>query len=203
MKAKDGDKFDLQKVNLSELVRRTGIPRKKLRRLKENNFVFKPHGNTGRKAEVTVMSGYTGVVDDLLESKKCREQWHSYIDSLKRYDDIIDSLNRYEKSARKETEIAKTREQIANTVLQGKKDFIKDSSYEKLLSNENHRSIDDEKGKIYKDPSIVRDRLSSRNPEPNVKRLINGLLAKRQKEIEQEIEEYLDLGRDKGYEMSL
>ena len=143
------------------------------------------------------------VVDDLLESKKCREQWHSYIDSLKRYDDIIDSLNRYEKSARKETEIAKTREQIANTVLQGKKDFIKDSSYEKLLSNENHRSIDDEKGKIYKDPSIVRDRLSSRNPEPNVKRLINGLLAKRQKEIEQEIEEYLDLGRDKGYEMSL
>ena len=26
MKAKDGDKFDLQKVNLSELVRRTGIP---------------------------------------------------------------------------------------------------------------------------------------------------------------------------------
>ena len=142
-------------------------------------------------------------MDDLLESKKCREQWHSYIDSLKRYDDIIDSLNRYEKSARKETEIAKTREQIANTVLQGKKDFIKDSSYEKLLSNENHRSIDDEKGKIYKDPSIVRDRLSSRNPEPNVKRLINGLLAKRQKEIEQEIEEYLDLGRDKGYEMSL
>ena len=69
MKAKDGDKFDLQKVNLSELVRRTGIPRKKLRRLKENNFVFKPHGNTGRKAEVTVMSGYTGVVDDLLRNR--------------------------------------------------------------------------------------------------------------------------------------
>ncbi|MBQ3993604.1 MAG: hypothetical protein II638_01990 [Erysipelotrichaceae bacterium] len=143
------------------------------------------------------------VVDDLLESKKCREQWHSYIDSLKRYDDIIDSLNRYEKSARKETEIAKTREQIANTILKAKKDFTRDSSYEKILSNENHRSIDGEKGKIYKDPSIVRDKLSSRNPEPNVKRLINGLLAKRQKEIEQEIEEYLDMGRDKGYEMSL
>ncbi len=143
------------------------------------------------------------VVDDLLESKKCREQWHSYVDALERYDDMIDSRNHYEISTRKETEIIKTREQIANAILQGKKDFIRDSSYEKILFNENHRSIDGEKGKTYKDPDIVRDRLSSRNPEPSVKRLINGLLAKRQKEIEQEIEEYLDMGRDKGYEMSL
>ena len=143
------------------------------------------------------------VVDDLLESKKCREQWHSYIDSLERYDDMIDSRIHYEISARKETEIAKTREQIANAVLQGKKDFTRDSSYEKLLSNENHRSIDGEKGKIYKDPDIIRDRLSSRNPEPHVKRLINGLLVKRQKEIEQEIETFLDMDNDKGYEMSL
>ena len=66
MKAEAGEKFDLEKVNLAELERRTGITRKKLRRLKKNGFVFKPHGNTGRKVAVTVLSGYTGVVDELL-----------------------------------------------------------------------------------------------------------------------------------------
>lgn len=161
-------------------------------RLQINSFHMAPYRETIFK-----------VVDDLLESKKCREQWHSYVDALERYDDMIDSQNHYEISARKETEIAKTREQIANTILKTKKDFTRDSSYEKLLSNENHRPIDGEKGKTYKDPDIVRDRLSSRNPEPHVNRLINGLLAQRQKEIEQEIEEYLDMGRDKGYEISL
>ena len=50
MKAEAGEKFDLKKVNLAELHRRTGITRKKLRRLKRNNFKFMPHGNTGRKA---------------------------------------------------------------------------------------------------------------------------------------------------------
>lgn len=69
MKAEAGEKFDLKKVNLAELQRRTGITRKKLRRLKRNNFKFMPHGNTGRKAEVTVMSGYTGIVDDLLKNR--------------------------------------------------------------------------------------------------------------------------------------
>ena len=143
------------------------------------------------------------VVDDLLESKKCREQWHSYVDTLERYDDMIDSRNHYGISTRKETEIIKTREQIANAVLQGKIDFIRDSSYKKILFNENHRSIDGEKGKTYKDPDIVRDRVSSRNPEPHVNRLINGLLAQRQREIEQEIEAFLDMDNDKGYEMTL
>ena len=64
------------------------------------------------------------VVDDLLESRKCREQWHSYVDALERYDDMIDSQNHYEISTRKETEIIKIREKIANAILQGKKDFI-------------------------------------------------------------------------------
>lgn len=66
MKSELGDKFDLEKVNLAEVERRTGIPRGKLRRIKDNGFVDKPHGLTGRKAKVTVLTGYTGILDDLL-----------------------------------------------------------------------------------------------------------------------------------------
>ena len=66
MKAELGDKFDLQKINLAELQRRTGITRAKLRRYQADGFIIRPHGNLGRKAETTVLSGYTGVIDDLL-----------------------------------------------------------------------------------------------------------------------------------------
>lgn len=69
MKVDYGEKFDIEKINLAELGRRTKLPRHVLRRLKKNGFVVKPHGNTGRKAEVTVMSGYTGIVDDLLKKR--------------------------------------------------------------------------------------------------------------------------------------
>ena len=47
--------------------RLTGLSRSKLRTLKENNFVVKAHGNTGKKREVTVLSGFTGVIDELLK----------------------------------------------------------------------------------------------------------------------------------------
>ena len=43
-----GDKFDISKVNLAELERRTGISRSKLRTLKTNGFIIKPHGLTGK-----------------------------------------------------------------------------------------------------------------------------------------------------------
>ena len=66
IKNEQGDNFDLQKINLAELSRRTNISRSKLRRLKKNGFEVKPHASTGRKAKETVLSGYTGVIDDLL-----------------------------------------------------------------------------------------------------------------------------------------
>ena len=66
MKKELGDKFSPEKVNLAELERRTGITRSKLRTLQKNGFVEKPHGNLGRKAEVTVLTGYTGIIDKLL-----------------------------------------------------------------------------------------------------------------------------------------
>ena len=66
MKKELGDKFDPGKLNLAELERRTGISRSRLRRYKKDGFIVKPHGRTGRKAEVTVLTGYTGLLDDLL-----------------------------------------------------------------------------------------------------------------------------------------
>ena len=66
MKAESGDQFDPAKVNLAELSRRSGISRAKLRRLKSNNFQVVPHGRTGMHSEVTVLTGYTEVLDDLL-----------------------------------------------------------------------------------------------------------------------------------------
>lgn len=68
MKIEAGEDFSLAAVNLAELERRTGISRAKLRRLKENGFVFKPHGSKGRSAERTVLTGYTGALDDMLRN---------------------------------------------------------------------------------------------------------------------------------------
>ena len=66
MKSEQGHKFDLNKINLAELERRTGMTRAQLRRLQKNGFQITPHALTGRKADTTIISGYTGVIDDLL-----------------------------------------------------------------------------------------------------------------------------------------
>lgn len=66
MKSELGDRFDLDHINLAELERRTGITRARLRRLQSNHFQVLPHALTGRKAETTVLTGYTGVIDTLL-----------------------------------------------------------------------------------------------------------------------------------------
>ena len=66
MKMEQGSSFDLSKVNLAELERRTGISRFKLRRLKRNDFVFKVHGNTDHKPDLTVLSGFEEHIDELL-----------------------------------------------------------------------------------------------------------------------------------------
>ena len=66
MKKEQGEKFCLEEVNLAELKRRTGISRGKLRKMKRDGFKRKRHGSAGRTAETTVLTGYTGVIDDLL-----------------------------------------------------------------------------------------------------------------------------------------
>ena len=66
MEAEQGESFSLEKVNLGELGRRTGISRGRLRRLKKNGFKFLPHGNSGKRAGSTLMSGFEPVADNLL-----------------------------------------------------------------------------------------------------------------------------------------
>ena len=66
MKAEQGERFSLEKVNLAELKRRTGLSRGKLRKMKRDGFKRKQHGLIGTTAESTVLTGYTGVIDDLL-----------------------------------------------------------------------------------------------------------------------------------------
>ncbi len=67
LKEKNGKNFDLQTVNLAELQRMTGISRSRLRRLKKNNFQVQPHGRTGIHASNTVLTGFTGILDLLLQ----------------------------------------------------------------------------------------------------------------------------------------
>lgn len=67
MKIEQGDKFSLEKVNLAELGRRTGIGRKKLRNAKEHGFKIPAHGNSGRKKNKTVLTGYTVIIDNYLK----------------------------------------------------------------------------------------------------------------------------------------
>ena len=59
MKEVQGESFSLENVNRAELERRTGITRSRLRRMKANGFKSVPHGLTGKKADATVLNGYS------------------------------------------------------------------------------------------------------------------------------------------------
>lgn len=61
-----GEKFNINKVNLAELERRTGISRGKLRALKANGFIVKPHDLAGKTSNNNVIEAFSGVLDDLL-----------------------------------------------------------------------------------------------------------------------------------------
>ena len=66
MKAEQGDGFSLDRINLAELERRSGVSRWKLRRLKRNGFQNLPRSSKGRKHAATKLSGYTGIIGSLL-----------------------------------------------------------------------------------------------------------------------------------------
>ena len=68
MKAEAGDEYSLEKINLAELERRSGVSRQRLRRLKKNHFEFLPHGNTGKVSPRRGLEGFTGILDTLLRS---------------------------------------------------------------------------------------------------------------------------------------
>lgn len=66
MKMELGKNFNPDKVNLAELERRTGITRAKLRRIRSTGFVDQPHALIGRKSDSSLLTGFTGILDDLL-----------------------------------------------------------------------------------------------------------------------------------------
>ena len=68
MKVEYGTHFDPDHINLAELGRRTGITRGRLRTIQKNGFKVLPHGNSGRKSAHTVLTGFTGVLDNLLQN---------------------------------------------------------------------------------------------------------------------------------------
>ena len=67
MQKEQGNDFDINTVNLAELERRTGLSRSRLRTLKSKGFKTATHGLSGRKAETTVLTGFTGVIDSMLK----------------------------------------------------------------------------------------------------------------------------------------
>ena len=67
MKKVQGKAFSMNKINLAELERRTGLSRNKLRRLKKNNFKDISDPRKGKKTESTVLSKFTGDLDALLK----------------------------------------------------------------------------------------------------------------------------------------
>ena len=103
MKSELGSKFSVEKINLAELERRTGVSRAKLRRLKENGFQQKPHGLTGQKHHNTVLSGYSAYLDKLLcqgitNSVVCLERLQSLgfegsLSTVKRYIKATNTLS--------------------------------------------------------------------------------------------------------------
>ena len=76
IKEKMGDGFTVEKVNLAEMQRLTGLSRSKLRTLKENSFVVKVHGNSGKKHRITVLSGYT-YMRIIVNADTARSSWKS------------------------------------------------------------------------------------------------------------------------------
>ena len=132
------------------------------------------------------------VVDDLLNSRDCLDTWNSYLSSLDEYERQVDRKAGSDVSSRKDTEILKIKEQIANFILSNRKGYMEENSYGSVVKNRNYKITEGNHGQTYRNASIVRDRLSSRNSAISTKRVINGLLAKRQREIEQEIEMYLN-----------
>ena len=63
IKTEQGGAFDPSKVNLADLERRTGISRKRLRKLKKDGFEIRPHGNTGKNRKRTVLTDCSGTID--------------------------------------------------------------------------------------------------------------------------------------------
>ena len=69
------------------------------------------------------------VVDDLLNSKECKETWERYLSSLDRYERQVNRKAGSDISSRKDMEISKLKDQIANYILSNRKGNIERESH--------------------------------------------------------------------------
>lgn len=135
-----------------------------------------------RKAELRV-------VDNLLEQPEFKDLYDSYVNDLKKWDAMINRVDgNGEPSLKQITEVRKLKEDIANKILQHKKDYIDETKYENYTKNKEGKKLSHH-GAISK--NLDNRKLKITNTERKIHRFINGAIAKRQQEIEDEIEKYL------------
>jgi len=131
------------------------------------------------------------VVDELLRSDDCKEAWNNFQKCLDHYEELSNRINGGNLSLRKETETKKLKVQIANHILSERKNYIEENSFEKMTR--------DSSGNFF-NRRTIQTNMDNRGHNPiKIKRFINGAIAQRQREIEDEIEEFLR-NLQKGYE---
>ena len=74
MMAEQGDEFSLERINLAELERRTGISRARLRRMKEHDFESTEHASKARSKHDPPerLYGHPGRPAESRSDKLCR-----------------------------------------------------------------------------------------------------------------------------------
>lgn len=131
------------------------------------------------------------VVNEILNSDECKDAWESFQKSLSQYEELSNRINGGNLSLRKQTETKKLKVEIANYILSEKKNFIEENSYENITRDSSGRSFS---------RKTIKQNMDSRGQNTvKIKRFINGMVAQRQREIEDEIEEFLR-NIQKGYE---
>lgn len=69
LKSIHGENFSISDVSLADMERLTGISRQRLRTLKKNGFIIRPHGLKGKKSNnAGTVSEYSDIMNDLLKS---------------------------------------------------------------------------------------------------------------------------------------
>lgn len=82
IRAEEGKKFSLDKVNLVELKQGTGIFRALLRQMKEHDRENTEHISNSKRAAVMLLSGYTGLQDSLLKKSVKNSPLYALADSV-------------------------------------------------------------------------------------------------------------------------
>lgn len=138
------------------------------------------------------------VVNELLNSDDCKEAWTELNNKLDEYEKLVNTINGDNLSTRKETEITKLKVEIANHILSEKKNYIENKDYYKDDPSSKSKTLT-KSGKGSKGKSGINIKLGTNDFHKPIKRFINGAIAKRQREIEDEIDEFLK-NINKGYD---